>query len=165
MGREGTVQDFTHGSGMGQEWKSTPVSPLNCPWRWQTLCQEAWSHDKMCVSICMKWPPGPCSWPSALLIYVSLFFFSDTASDQLLTADRIRLVRTICTLLLSIAAPPSRNTLSILAGKICGCTCLLCCREELHRHELKWDHWLVFWIYLWILGYYSKSFEASSNTH
>lgn len=52
------------------------------------------------------------------------------ASVKLLTADCISLIRTICTLWFSVAAPPSRQALSVLTGKVSGRTSLLCCGNE-----------------------------------
>lgn len=83
-------------------------------------------------SICCALPPSICVW---MFECVALFVCGCVclyvrASAQLLTADCISLVWTVCTLWFSVTAPPSRNTLSILASEVCGRTCLLCCGDR-----------------------------------
>lgn len=56
---------------------------------------------------------------------------------QLLTADGIGLVRAVCTLRLSVTAPPSGNTLSVLAGEVSGGARLLRCGDRGDVHSLS----------------------------
>lgn len=85
----------------------------------------------ICIDI-----PDCFSWPSlCMFVFAALFVYMYSCVymsmyGHLLTADCISLIRTIHTLWFSITAPPSGYTLSVLTGKVCGRTCLLCCRDK-----------------------------------
>lgn len=62
-------------------------------------------------------PPSPAASPSA-------------TNSWLLTADCVSLVGTVGALGLSVAAPASRDALSVLAGEVGGGAGFLCCRHK-----------------------------------
>lgn len=85
-----------------------------------------------CVCVHMCWQNWLCSQ-----------FCPVSVAVLLLTADWIGFIWTVCALYFSVTAPPSRKTLSILTGEICGCARLLRCVEKRniqHYHMASRKH-------------------------
>lgn len=108
---------------------------LACSKMWHTENEWPWECfmlREVCVCVRMCWQNWLCSQ-----------FCPVSVAVLLLTADWIGFIWTVCALYFSVTAPPSRKTLSILTGEICGCARLLRCVEKRniqHYHMASRKH-------------------------